>query len=618
MPPHGPAGASSLRGVHGGALMAVNEHHLPIFPKLEPRTPWTGGRLAETDLVNLGEAAHFASKHAGVEITTADFLRAAGRGEIPLRAISPRTVVMLPCRGSDKPMTVPAGGIPTLPLDACKALSNTGRAMWRTYDGFEHVEEWGELRRFTRWQLPDNEADLLTTPDECRLTGRDVHALADAYVDQLTPQEMPHQSQSNNERRFIYWASIPEDKPVKVGEIPSLVAEAIQTNELAQAAAEMNVWEEIKRLVRHEAWTVRNPLDLGPHTFPHGQALKDAVIFPWEAVKWFEHWGVGLRFLPAGNGPELWNLSNAATAIANQVGWHIGARDTLLEQMMQAVRDRVLTVRHPHTDRPYWPNDVRDFYELVTPADVNQWLALDPGSSLRWNTGEVALPESTIPDNGLRLDAEEREALKRARLAEQAATGWYYLDEAAADITRQRGLDESCSTSLLERMKVAVTEGLLEACDAVHLLPVPKGTPGSITQMVRRESVNKWLERTPAGYVWETDKALQAATQETAQLDYNRLATPTVLAQAFGQLTGMQASWFNDLGKTHRLRSARKSDGRAGRSSLEPLFDIIEVAQWLVNQKPRFQSYKPASEKVIWNIVRTSFPNAYLLADLPE
>ncbi|MDI1259587.1 hypothetical protein [Aquabacterium sp.] len=313
-------------------------------------------------------------------------------------------------------------------------------------------------------------------------------------------------------KRFLFWASIPEDKPVKVGEIPFLVAEAIHTSELAQAAAEVNVWEEIQRLVKPDGWTVRNPLDMGPHTCPLGQALRTAVIFPWEAVKWFEHWGVGLRLLPAGNGPELWNLANAATAIATQEGWHIGARGTFLEQMMQAVRDRVLTVRHPHTDQPYWPNVVRDFYELVTPTDVNQWLALDPASSLRWKASERApsqsqpnssgQEESSMLDERLRLDAVDREAKKRERGAEQAATGWYYLFEVAEYITRQRGINEAYSDRLLKSMIHAAEQELLKVFDELHQTKLAKGEEIHSLRMTRREHVNAWLLADGAGYQW--------------------------------------------------------------------------------------------------------------------
>ncbi len=167
-------------------------YQFPMFEKLEQCTPWSGGMLAGSDVVTLDDAARFASKHAGAEITPADFLRAAGRGQIPMRAICPRAATMEPCRETDQPLTMPENCMPTLPLEACKALSNTGRAKWRTIDALEKVETFGGVMgRFTRWQLPETEPDILTTPNDCRVMGWDVHSLADAFIDKPAPEQSP-------------------------------------------------------------------------------------------------------------------------------------------------------------------------------------------------------------------------------------------------------------------------------------------------------------------------------------------------------------------------------------------------------------------------------------------
>lgn len=89
------------------------------------------------------------------------------------------------------------------------------------------------------------------------------------------------------------------------------------------------------------------------------------------------------KALPHPQTPGLYTLEEAAQAIAASLGWHEGARDTLKNQFMQAARSGLLTVRHPHTDAPYRPDPVHDFYELVTPADVNEWAARG-GVSWRW------------------------------------------------------------------------------------------------------------------------------------------------------------------------------------------------------------------------------------------
>lgn len=157
---------------------------LPMYPRLRPITLWAGGRITETDVLTLDEAAKMASKHAGTEITVQDFLRAAGRGEILLRAVLNRTVVMQPCNVEDIEFPIPETAIPTLPLIACQGLANTGNAKWRHIDCFEIVEEFGgQLCRYQRWRLSDDEPDIETTIEDCRVIGFDVHALADAYKD---------------------------------------------------------------------------------------------------------------------------------------------------------------------------------------------------------------------------------------------------------------------------------------------------------------------------------------------------------------------------------------------------------------------------------------------------
>lgn len=81
-------------------------------------------------------------------------------------------------------------------------------------------------------------------------------------------------------------------------------------------------------------------------------------------------------------------VEEAAQALGEQEGMHGGARQTLLARMMEAARDGNLTVRDPHTDLPFRPAEVHGYYELVTPADVNAWLA-GCGVGYRWSVPTV-------------------------------------------------------------------------------------------------------------------------------------------------------------------------------------------------------------------------------------
>ena len=185
--------------------MSKIQYFPPMFERLTPRTPWAGGRMVDTDVLTLAEAASMATKHAGEPVTIGDFLRAAGRGEITLRAIVHTAAKVqkhdggIYCNGGqENENRVPAGAIATLPLTACQHLAAAGRASWRTFDGFELVE--GVLQRYTKGELVAGEPDFETVPDDCRVVGYDVHALADEYTapeaTQAEPQAAPVEADS--------------------------------------------------------------------------------------------------------------------------------------------------------------------------------------------------------------------------------------------------------------------------------------------------------------------------------------------------------------------------------------------------------------------------------------
>lgn len=173
-------------------------YHLQ-FPRLVAVSEWRGGMLADIDNFTLEEAAQFASRHAGVEVSIGDILRAAARGQIPLRAVVHRRAKVqkfdggVYCnKGQENENVIPKGCIPTLPLTACQQLANAQRASWRTFDGFEEVD--GELMRFTKGLLTSDEPDFETSLNDCRVLGADVHALADAFAEsqkEESPQTPP-------------------------------------------------------------------------------------------------------------------------------------------------------------------------------------------------------------------------------------------------------------------------------------------------------------------------------------------------------------------------------------------------------------------------------------------
>ena len=227
----------------------------PIFSRLEPRTPFQGGRITDTDVLNLGEAARFASVHAGTEITPADFLRAAGRGEITLRAIVHQTAKLqkigggVYCNaGQSNENTVPMRSILNLPLSACQQLAATGRASWRKFDGFEQID--GVLMRYAIAELMSDESDFETTTDDCRVTGNAVNALADAFIEAPAQTATPAPVVAGNE-------------PVK------------QVNAMKKAALIAALEYEWPSIEDNISEATRNGLKAAAHTGKHGEWDKD-------------------------------------------------------------------------------------------------------------------------------------------------------------------------------------------------------------------------------------------------------------------------------------------------------------------------------------------------------
>lgn len=163
-------------------------YHFPMYTRLQPRTKWTGQKITNTKRLILDKAAKLAAKHACAEITAHDFLLAAARGEICLRAIVHREARLrkydggIYCNeGTPTEDMIPEGAILTLPVSACRQLANISRASWRTIDGYEEIN--GVMMRFEIASLLDEEPDFETTLSDCCVSGYDVHALADAYID---------------------------------------------------------------------------------------------------------------------------------------------------------------------------------------------------------------------------------------------------------------------------------------------------------------------------------------------------------------------------------------------------------------------------------------------------
>ena len=222
-----------------------------------------------------------------------------------------------------------------------------------------------------------------------------------------------------DDHTFAHWVELPEGQLVRFCDLAGLIAGALHGDEFAQAAAESEIEKELESLVDSRELEVLNPLTLAPHSFPVGDGLRRAVLLPHQGLRrLLASRGIGLRLTPYGTGPTYWTIENTTKASAEQEGWNQGARDSLVTRMLEAATSGSLTVRDPHTDLAYRPSRVREYYDLVTRTDVNEWLAKDPVVALRWKQSEptpvaVALP---VPPSAAPASAIETPKQRRARL----------------------------------------------------------------------------------------------------------------------------------------------------------------------------------------------------------
>jgi hypothetical protein len=187
--------------------------------------------------------------------------------------------------------------------------------------------------------------------------------------------------------KFPYWIAVEEAQFVKFADLSHMIAFALHPSDdelMAYGAARVNLDVELREAVHNGELIVRNRAGLGRHKFPEGAALLNSVVFPRELAVFLKDRGVEVRLVPHGSGPELWTLENAAVALAEQLTLTNESRGTLLDQMMAAANEGNLIVRHPHTDLPTNDGQVRAFYEVTTPEDVNSWLESD-GATYRWS-----------------------------------------------------------------------------------------------------------------------------------------------------------------------------------------------------------------------------------------
>ncbi|MFG6412472.1 hypothetical protein ACG02S_01020 [Roseateles sp. DC23W] len=159
-----------------------------------------------------------------------------------------------------------------------------------------------------------------------------------------------------SESAFTHWLELPEGTPhVVFGDLTHLIAKALwpdrgdagATN-WAYGGARVNLEEELLRAVQEGRLEVKNPLTLGPHTFPHGDALNTAVVLLPDLRAFLALRGVGVRVAspPAIRTHPVEVVAREAAALRHPIGdgasaderlladaWHAWTAATLLTQL---------------------------------------------------------------------------------------------------------------------------------------------------------------------------------------------------------------------------------------------------------------------------------------------
>jgi hypothetical protein len=108
-------------------------------------------------------------------------------------------------------------------------------------------------------------------------------------------------------------------EPVRFADLPRVMAEAMHADPMARAGARINLEAELVEMVASGRLKVRDSLTLGPHTYPVGDALKNAVLLPDEVRQLLAERGVSVPAVPVPASAPTPSASAPAVAVPEPV-----------------------------------------------------------------------------------------------------------------------------------------------------------------------------------------------------------------------------------------------------------------------------------------------------------
>lgn len=464
---------------------------------------------------------------------------------------------------------------------------------------------------------------------------------------------------------------------VQYSELAHLIANALWPStgpsdvRIAYGGARVNLDAELAQAVKAGALELKDPLTLGPHTFPVGHAMQSALVTVAALGAFVAPRGLTIEYARPHphvvDKDELPNLPEFTMPVrmfsidplllsldpGSKVRYVSGlgasgignARDFIEESQKIIARqaDGFFTVAEAAAilaessaggDAPGWrekmyaawhtgdliirdttrtkktPNATkRDFMDLVKESDLDVWLEKD-GAGYRF-------PRASAQDSPTLVEpispASPRDFKPWETLPDffGVIPGVYMYQQAAREIADDQGWDDGKLTALLAAMATAVNDGTLPKRNPKTGLTIPPNSTETLA-LVTVEDVNAWLEKVRAPYRWELQRAAEVVAHAvTGEIDFAMVATRKELIDAFGARTGMNDTWFKRLADRPGLRDARRHPGQGGRNKFDPLFCPYSVMQWLTTKPRRGDSRRQLPVETGWRLLQSHFMKVY-------
>jgi hypothetical protein len=314
-----------------------------------------------------------------------------------------------------------------------------------------------------------------------------------------------------SDKRFAPCLELPAGtRHVVFADLPHLIAVALwpeddppsERRDFAYGGARINLEEELAKAVAEGHLAVRDPLTLGLHTFPVGDALQHSVVLLDDLRAFLNKRGGGIevRILPRDNASDLLPLGLIARDAAMRETPPVPGEDELRRDIRNAIRTTTekdfslrlsaylaqgkLKAVNPLNGAPFDPElphlDPSDPMWALDNAEHEK--ALEMLGQLK-RTDLAGLVGTSVQSTAAHAAEAAAKDARRAR-------GFYTLREAAQLLADAHDLN---AQKLLQQLTAAFADGLLVVRDPETHAPLNSGRLRDFYDWVTTDDVNKLL-----------------------------------------------------------------------------------------------------------------------------